>query len=86
LPARDFSSLVFVPDWTRRDRPDFRLRTAGVIAALRTCGRRGRILAAIFAAFPAGLRDGAYRGVARGRRRIFGPWRGRPLPPARLLS
>jgi predicted DCC family thiol-disulfide oxidoreductase YuxK len=79
LPAHDFSSLVFIPDWAERARPEFRLRTDGVIAALRACGGGARILAGGLAAFPARLRDGGYRLVARWRYRIFGPWRPRPL-------
>jgi predicted DCC family thiol-disulfide oxidoreductase YuxK len=81
LPTRDFSSLIFVPDWARRERPDFRQRTDGLIAALRTCGGGGRMLAAILVAFPAGMRDGAYRWVARWRYRVFGPWRPGPGRP-----
>jgi predicted DCC family thiol-disulfide oxidoreductase YuxK len=80
LPTREFSSLVFVPDWAQRDRPGLQLRTAGVIAALRTVGGAGRILAAGLAIFPAGLRDAGYRLIARWRYRIFGPWRDCPLP------
>ena len=80
LPTEDFSTLVFVPDWTRRERPDYRLRTSGVIAALRAAGGAGNILAALLALFPAPLRDGAYRLVARWRTRVFGPWRACPLP------
>ena len=41
LPTADFDSLVFVPDWSQRDRPDFSRRTDGAIAALRTCGAIG---------------------------------------------
>lgn len=67
LPAADFDSLVFVPNWARRDRPEFRLRTAGAIAALRTVGGPGRPLAAALALFPAAWRDAAYREVARRR-------------------
>jgi predicted DCC family thiol-disulfide oxidoreductase YuxK len=80
LPLQDFSTLVFVPDWSHREHPDFRLRTAGVIAALRTGGRRARILAAVLGAFPVAIRDAAYGVVARWRYRVFGPWRACPLP------
>ena len=80
LPATDFESLVFVPDWSRRDRPEHLIRTAGVIAALRAVGGGGaRSLAAMLALFPAALRDAGYRRVGRWRYRIFGPWRPRPL-------
>jgi predicted DCC family thiol-disulfide oxidoreductase YuxK len=80
LPTRDFSSLVFVPDWSHRDRPDFRMRTDGVISALRTIGGVGRILAVVLSWFPPGFRDGGYKLVARWRYRVFGPWRACPLP------
>jgi len=79
LPAADFDSLVFVPDWSRREQQDFRLRTDGVIAALRECGGPGRMLAAVLALLPAAWRDAGYRLVARWRYRIFGAWRPRPL-------
>lgn len=79
LPAEDFDSLVFVPDWARRAEPDFLLRTDGALAALRTTGGFGRSVAAVAAVLPHAWRDAAYRGVARTRRRWFGatgpaPW------------
>src|SRR4051812_38115378 len=79
LPTQDFETLVYVPDWSRRERPDYLLRTAGVIAALRAAGGFARGLAAVLAIFPAVLRDAVYRVVGRMRYRIFGPWRPRPL-------
>ncbi|HVS53021.1 MAG TPA: DCC1-like thiol-disulfide oxidoreductase family protein [Opitutaceae bacterium] len=83
LPRRDFDTLVYVPDWSRRTRPEFLLRTAGVMAALRATGSRtARALAAFVAIFPARLRDAVYRGVGHMRYRLFGPWRPRPLAPA----
>lgn len=80
LPASDFSTLVFVPDWSRRERPEFRLRTDGVIGALRATGGRGVALAALLALFPRPVRDRGYACVARWRHRLFGPWRECPLP------
>lgn len=80
LPARDFSTLVFVPDWEGPGRIGYLLRTDGVIGALRACGRGGRALAGLLDLFPTLMRDGAYRIIARWRYRIFGPWRPRPLP------
>lgn len=80
LPTQDFSSLVFIPDWRQRDRHDFRLRTDGVVAALRICGGTGRFLGAALALIPAPCRDAGYKLVARWRYRIFGPWRACPLP------
>ena len=82
LPTEDFDTLVFVPDWSRRGQPEFQLRTAGVIAALRAAGGAGGPLAALLALFPAGLRDAAYRTVAHWRYRLFGAWRPRPLARA----
>lgn len=79
LSATDFETLVFVPDWSRRERGDHLLRTAGMIAALRAVGGTGRVLAGILAMFPAGWSDAAYGLVSRCRYRIFGPWRARPL-------
>ncbi len=80
LPTEDFSTLVFVPDWARRNQTDFQLRTDGVIRALRAIGGAGPVLAAGLAIFPTAWRDAGYRLVARGRQRFFGPWRGGPLP------
>jgi predicted DCC family thiol-disulfide oxidoreductase YuxK len=75
----DFDSLILVPDWARREQPEFLLRTNAVIAALRTCGGAGRIFAAALRVIPAKVRDDAYRFVARWRYRVFGVWRSRPL-------
>jgi predicted DCC family thiol-disulfide oxidoreductase YuxK len=80
LPTADFSTLVYVPDWEKRDRPDFRLRTDGVVAALRACGGVATGLGALLAVVPAPCRDAGYRQVARWRYRVFGPWRACPLP------
>ena len=83
LPTADFDTLVYVPDWNRRDRPEFLFRTAGVIAALRTVGGGlARVLAGLFGIFPTPVRDAGYRVVGHWRYRIFGPWRPRPLPRA----
>jgi len=81
LPTEDFDTLIFVPDWSRRDRPEHLVRTAGVIAALRATGSRAaRAIAAIVGVFPAAFRDAGYRLVGRWRYRLFGPWKPRPLP------
>jgi predicted DCC family thiol-disulfide oxidoreductase YuxK len=83
LPEVDFDTIIFVPDWHVRDRPEFLVRTAGVIAALRaTRSGTARFLAALLAVFPGRMRDAGYRVVARWRYRIFGPWRPRPLARA----
>lgn len=80
LPTADFETLIYVPEWARRGRPEYLLRTDGVIAALRAAGGAGRPLAAGLALLPAGWRDAGYRAVARWRHQIFGDWRPRPLP------
>ena len=81
LPTMDFDTLIYVPEWGRRDRPEYLVRTAGVIGALRSIGTRAtRALAAAIAVFPTAWRDAGYRAIGRARHRIFGPWRPRPLP------
>ena len=82
LPTVDFDTIVFVPDWNHRERPEYLLRTAGIIAALRAIGGMGRVFAATIAIFPARLRDAVYRGIGHWRYRVFGPWKERPLPRA----
>jgi predicted DCC family thiol-disulfide oxidoreductase YuxK len=80
LPVADFDSLIFVPDWSRRDRPEYLVRTAGAVAALRSTGGAGaRAVAGLLARLPERVRDGGYTCVARVRHRVFGPWRERPL-------
>lgn len=80
LPTEDFDTLIFVPEWTRAEFPEHRVRTAGAIGALRAAGGPGNFLAALLAIFPAPVRDAGYRVVGRLRYRLFGPWRPRPLP------
>ena len=79
LPTEDFDSLVFVPEWGRREGNVFLLRTDGVIAALRALGGPARIMAGVLAVFPSVWRDAGYRWVARYRYRIFGEWQTRAL-------
>ncbi|MBC7368790.1 MAG: DUF393 domain-containing protein [Undibacterium sp.] len=81
LPTEDFDSLVFVPDWARRDRAEFLLRTDGALAAARAVGGVGRVLAWA-RLLPAGWRDVGYKLVARFRYRIWGEWKPRPLARA----
>lgn len=71
LPRTDFDSLIFVPDWSRRDRPEFLVRTDGVVAALRAIGGAGRLFTWL-GLLPAAWRDSGYKLVARWRYRIFG--------------
>ena len=79
LPTADFETLVYVPDWARRNEPEFLVRTAGVIAALRETGGLGRVFAAVLRIIPGTWRDAAYRLVGRWRYRVFGAWQPRPL-------
>jgi predicted DCC family thiol-disulfide oxidoreductase YuxK len=82
LPTVDFDTLVYVPDWSRREESQHLLRTDGVIAALRMVGGCvAGTLAALLGVVPARMRDAGYRLVARWRIRVFGPWT--PAPPAR---
>ncbi len=79
LPTRDFDSLVFVPDWSRPDRNGYRLRTDGALGAVDELGGLWRIVAWA-RLLPAGLRDAAYKLVARSRYALFGTYRPTPLP------
>lgn len=81
LPTEDFDSLVFVPDWSRREHPEFLLRTDGALAAARVLGGVGRVLAWA-RVLPANWRDAGYKLVARFRYRIWGEWKPRPLARA----
>ncbi|HXA14482.1 MAG TPA: DCC1-like thiol-disulfide oxidoreductase family protein [Opitutaceae bacterium] len=80
LPTEDFSTLVLVPDWSRRSGENYLLRTDAVVVALWMCGGASRVLAAMLRAVPRRLRDAGYRFVARTRYRFFGPWQACPLP------
>ena len=81
LPTEDFDSLVFVPEWARRERPEYLMRTDGAIAALRVVGGVGTLLAAV-RILPRSWRDVGYRLIARWRYRVFGVWEPQPLPRA----
>lgn len=78
LPTEDFDSLVFVPDWSRRVLPEYRLRTDGALGALAASGRFSRT-ASLLGRIPARWRDAFYKLVARTRYRLFGEWVPRPL-------
>jgi predicted DCC family thiol-disulfide oxidoreductase YuxK len=79
LPQEDFDSLVFVPDWHQRERPDYKLRTAGALSALAATGKFGRRVAAVISVVPKPIADAVYRIVGHWRYRLFGPWRPSPL-------
>jgi len=80
LPTEDFSTLVLVPDWSKRSEPRFALRTDGVVGALWLCGGGSRVLAALLYSIPRFARDAVYKFTSRTRYKIFGPWRECPLP------
>jgi predicted DCC family thiol-disulfide oxidoreductase YuxK len=80
LPVRDFDSLVFVEDWNDASvRGGFKLRTAGVCAALDTVGGVWRPISWL-RVIPAPVRDACYKLVARLRYRLFGEYLPSPLP------
>ncbi len=78
LPTEDFDSLILVPEWSRRDRPEYLLRTDGALEALRASGRLSRTVT-VLKCIPSGVRDAMYKLVARVRYRLFGQWVPRPL-------
>ena len=87
LPTRDFESLVFVPDWTRRGAGGPRRRTDGLFEACAVVGGFGRELANL-RALPRWARDLGYRLIGRSRYALFGPARAdrwRPEHRARML-
>jgi len=79
LPTADFDSLVFVPDWDRREPGAPLLRTDGALAALAEVGGAWRALTWL-RIVPAFVRDAAYRLIARTRYALFGEYKPRPLP------
>ncbi len=81
LPTEDFDSLIFVPDWDRRDQPDYLMRTDGALAALGHCAGFGGIVRVV-SLLPGSWRDAGYKVVARLRYRLFGRWVPRPLARA----
>lgn len=80
LPTKELSTLVFVPDWEHRERPDYALRSSAVIAALRQGGDVTAVLGWLLWLVPKPIRDWGYRMVGRVRFKIWGSWRACPLP------
>ena len=64
----------------RGDRPDFRLRTEGIVAAMCACGGWGTFVGGVIGLMPNRFGNGCYELVARMRYHMFGPWRACPLP------
>lgn len=79
LPTEDFDTITFVPEWARAAEPEFRVRTAGIVGALRALGGVAGFCGAMLAVIPAAIRDAGYKLIARWRYRFFGPWQPRPL-------
>lgn len=79
LPTEDFDTLVFVPDWNEQAPGGYLLRTDGVLAACSVAGGKAAWFAPL-RVLPRGLRDRAYKLVARFRYRLFGEYRPTPLP------
>jgi predicted DCC family thiol-disulfide oxidoreductase YuxK len=72
LPTEDFDTLIFVPDWSRRERRGaFLVRTDAVLAACAEAGGALERLAEL-RLVPRAVRDAAYKLVARMRYRLFG--------------
>lgn len=80
LPTEDFDTLIFVPDWDRPAPGRHLVRTDGMLAACAVAGGWIGALAEL-RALPRGVRDGAYKAVARIRHRLGGDRR--PWPPLR---
>jgi predicted DCC family thiol-disulfide oxidoreductase YuxK len=80
LPTEDFGSLIFVPDFPRKDGPHHR-RTEGVLRVFEELGGGWRVIAWL-RVIPGWLRDPLYKIVARLRYRLFGEYRPRPLKKA----
>ena len=78
LPAGDFDSLVFVPDWANPARGAFLVRTSGAIAAFALLDGPWRALSWL-RLVPRFLRDPVYRLIARTRTVVFGTYRPRSL-------
>jgi predicted DCC family thiol-disulfide oxidoreductase YuxK len=78
LPATDFDSLVFVPDWDHPVAHDYRMRTDGALAACKVVGGKWGLLSG-FRVLPRWLRDPFYKLVARTRYALFGAYRPTPL-------
>src|SRR4051794_4700093 len=77
LPTEDFESMIFVPDWEKRETDAPLFRTDAALAALRRIGGLWRVVAWV-RVVPRPLRDLFYRIVARLRYRIFGTYIPRP--------
>ena len=79
LPAGDFASLVFVPDWANPRQGAPQLRSAGALGAAAEVGGVWRAVSWL-RVLPVWLRDPCYRLIARTRFALFGKYQPSPLP------
>lgn len=79
LPATDFGSLVYVPDWKDQRRGAYLLRTDGALAAFSELDSAWRALSWL-RIVPKVLRDAVYKLISKTRYAIFGNYRPKPLP------
>jgi predicted DCC family thiol-disulfide oxidoreductase YuxK len=77
LPADEFDSLIFVPDWAGRAQGTYLSKTTGALAAFSEIGTPWSRLT-LLRYIPVWLRDGIYTGVSRTRYALFGKYK----PPA----
>ena len=78
LPEDDFDSLVFVPDWGRKDKDGYRLRTSGALAAFASMGGPWAVFSRL-SAVPTWIRDPVYKLISKTRYAVFGEYELRPL-------
>jgi predicted DCC family thiol-disulfide oxidoreductase YuxK len=78
LPKDNFDTLVFVPDWSRRQDGGYLLRTSGVLEALAQMGAPWASLSGL-KTVPRFLRDAVYSLVSRTRYALFGEYVPVPL-------
>lgn len=80
LPTKEFSTLIYVPDWERRERPEFKVRSSAVVAALFQGGEITAVVGGLLWIIPRPIRDWGYRAMGNLRYKIWGPWKACPLP------
>jgi len=71
LPTEDFDSVIFVLNWTKRLTVEPLYRTDALLAAMQEAGGIWRAVTWL-RVLPGTWRDGAYRWMARWRKRFFG--------------
>jgi predicted DCC family thiol-disulfide oxidoreductase YuxK len=79
LALKEFSTVIWVQDWNDPLHSEFRIRSAAVAAALKTCGGLATVLGHILHLLPKSVGDCGYDLVARNRLRWFGGVEACPL-------